>query len=164
MPSDPKYAGLKNTVGKALGRIPSGLFILTARDGGQTLGMLVSWVQQAAFDPPAVSVAIGRDRPARELILRTRRFALSVLPEGSTDLMRRFARTTDRDPFDGLPVEPAPSGLPIIAGALAWLDCELMSSLDFGADHELFLGRVSAGQLLRPGPSFMHVRGNGFHY
>src|SRR5918999_987649 len=51
---------LKQTVGKALGRVPSGVFILTAAHNGESAAMMASWVQQAAFDPPAVSIAMAK--------------------------------------------------------------------------------------------------------
>src|SRR5688572_3282739 len=143
---------LRNTVGKALGRIPSGVFVLTAVDATRRFGMLVSWVQQAAFEPPAVSLAMAADRPILPLIRSTRRFALSVLAAGDTALMRRFAHPWDRtsgDPFDGLDVFPAPSGLPVITGALAWLDCELLECVNFAGDHVLLIARVTAGETLR---------------
>ena len=55
-----KHEELRNTVGKALGRVPSGVFVLTASDTDhRRYAMLASWVQQAAFDPPAVCLAIG---------------------------------------------------------------------------------------------------------
>jgi flavin reductase (DIM6/NTAB) family NADH-FMN oxidoreductase RutF len=164
--TDAKNNELKNTVGKALGRIPSGVFVVTARDGDRRTGMLGSFVQQAAFDPPAVALAVGKDRDIRELILSTRKVALCVIGEGDTELMRRFARPGPReqDAFDGLDVFDAPSGLPIVAAALAWLDCEVIQAVDFGADHELIVTRVTAGSVLRDGKSFTHLRGNGFHY
>ena len=165
--AEPKHNALRQTVGKALGRVPSGVFVLATRDdAGRRLGMLASWVQQAAFDPPVVSLAVGKDRPIRDAIKRTRRLALSVLGEGDKELMRHFARPRDatEDAFEGIETLAAPSGLPLVARALAWLDCELLDALDFGADHELLVARVAAGELLRPGHSFTHVRGNGFHY
>jgi flavin reductase (DIM6/NTAB) family NADH-FMN oxidoreductase RutF len=162
-----KHDELRNTVGKALGRVPSGVFVLTARDGDdRRYAMLASWVQQAAFDPPAVCLAIGRDRPMRETIVNTKRFALSVLGDGDKELMRRFARPRgpEDDPFEGSETFAAPSGLPIVVGALAWLDCAMIQTCDFGGDHDLLVARVTAGDLLRAGHSFTHVRGNGFHY
>lgn len=163
-----KHEELRNTVGKALGRVPSGVFVLTASDTDRhrRYAMLASWVQQAAFDPPAVCLAIGKDRPMRETILRTRRFALSVLGDGDKELMRRYARPRgpDDDPLTDADTFAAPSGIPAITGALAWLDCELIQTCDFGGDHELIIARVTAGNVLRAGHSFTHVRGNGFHY
>ena len=46
----------------ALGRVPSGLFILTARHGHRETGMLASWVQQCSFDPPQLSLCLRRGR------------------------------------------------------------------------------------------------------
>lgn len=158
---------LRNTVGKALGRIPSGVFVLSARDeNGRAAGMLASWAQQASFDPPAVCVAVGKGRPIGQMIRATERFAMSVLGDGDADLMRRFARPRPPagDGFDGVDTLTTPAGLPVLARALAWLDCELLEILDFGGDHDLFIAKAAAGKLLRQGHSFTHVRGNGFHY
>lgn len=166
--SAPRDPQLRNTVGKALGRIPSGVFVLSASDSnGRAAGMLASWAQQASFDPPAVCVAVAKDRPIGGMIRASRRLALSVLGDGDADLMRRFARPRppgEDDGFAGVETLAAPSGLPVLARALAWLDCDLLHALDFGGDHDLFVARATAGQLLRPGDSFTHVRGNGFHY
>ena len=157
---------LKATVGKALGRLPSGVYILTALHEGAPAAMMVSWVQQAAFDPPAVSVAIHKDRPIRQAVLESRRLALAVVGEGDTSLMKKYARGVPpgQDPFDGVDVLRTPGGLLVPSAALAWLECALIDSLDFGADHELAVARVTDGALLREGASFSHLRGNGFHY
>src|SRR5687767_1030382 len=115
--------------------------------------MLASWVQQAAFDPPAISLSLAKDRPLRETIERSRRFTVSILGDGDKELMRHFARPRPlaEDPFEGVDVVPAPSGLPVVARAIAWLDCELTRAFDFAGDHELLVARVTAGDILRPG-------------
>ena len=158
---------VKSTIGKALGRIPSGVFILTAEHDGAASAMMASWVQQAAFDPPAVSVAIARGRPVREVIgAPGRRFALSVVPEGDTSLMKRYARGIEpgKDPFEGVETIQTPAGQRVPAGALAWLECEVVRTVEFDGDHDLVVARVTDGAQLRDGASFTHLRGNGFHY
>ena len=157
---------LKATVGKALGRVPSGVYILTALHDGAPAAMMVSWVQQAAFDPPAVSVAVHKDRPIRHMIGASGRLALAVVGEGDTSLMKKYARgiPPGHDPFDGVEILRTPAGLPVPAAALAWLECGVLDALDFGADHDLVVARVTAGALLREGASFTHLRGSGFHY
>ena len=153
-------------LGRALGRIPSGVFILCTRHAGRDEAMMASWVQQASFRPPSVSVAVHRDRPARGAILAAGRFALAVVPQDDTSLMKRYARgvAPDEDPFEGVETLDTPGGLRVPAGALAWLECELTTACDFGGDHEIHVARVTAGQILREGKSFAHLRGNGFHY
>jgi flavin reductase (DIM6/NTAB) family NADH-FMN oxidoreductase RutF len=160
-PSDRKRLHL----GKAIGKIPSGVYILTARHEDRRGAILASWVQQAAFEPPAVSVALAKGRPIAESIRASGRFALSILPDDDKTLMKHYARPIEAgDPFAGVRVIDSPAGLPILADALAWLECRLLSTCDFGGDHELLVGEIIAGELLKEGKPFMHVRGNGFHY
>jgi flavin reductase (DIM6/NTAB) family NADH-FMN oxidoreductase RutF len=156
---------LKHTVGRAIGRIPSGIFILTAQNGGEATAMLASWVQQAGFNPPAVSLAIARDRPAVEMIRQTKLFALSVLGEHDSALMKKYARgVPPAESLTGVNVRRTPQGLPVLADALAYMECRLRSVCEFGGDHDLYVAEVISGELLREGNSFMHQRGNGFHY
>jgi flavin reductase (DIM6/NTAB) family NADH-FMN oxidoreductase RutF len=157
---------LRATVGKALGRLPSGVYIMTARNDADVAAMMASWVQQAAFNPPAVSVAMQKDRPMRQIVRASGRFALAVVGEGDTSLMKKYARgiPPGQDPFEGVDLIRTPGGLPVPSAALAWLECEVISACEFGGDHELVVARVAAGALLRDGASFTHLRGNGFHY
>src|SRR5437868_5578486 len=55
---------VKQSIGKALGKVPSGVYILTATHAGESSALLVSWVQQAAFAPPSLTIAMARERPA----------------------------------------------------------------------------------------------------
>ena len=153
-------------LGKALGRIPSGVYILTTFHDGRPEVMLASWVQQAGFHPPSITVAVAKERPIRESLLAARRFALAVVPQDDTSLMKKYGRgvAPDADPFEGIDVMTTPRGLPVPSGALAWLECELTKAFDYGGDHEIHIARVTAGQVLRDGKSFSHQRGSGFHY
>ncbi len=162
---------LKHTVGRALGRVPSGVFILTtgvAGAGGEARpqAVMVSWVQQTSFQPPAVSVAVAKGRPVGPAIRAGERFALSIVPQDDTSLMKKYARGVQdgADPFDGVATRPSPAGVPVLIDALGFLECRLLNVCDFGGDHELFVGEVTAGELFRDGYAFAHQRGNGFHY
>ena len=102
------------TVGRAIGRLPSGVYILTARQDGKPLAMMASWVQQAAFDPPAVSVAIAKDRPVREALKANPQFALAVVAEGDSrdHAQIRPGIPPGEDPFEGVEVARTKAGLP----------------------------------------------------
>jgi len=158
---------VKHTIGRPLGRIPSGVFILTAEHAGQPIAMMASWVQQAAFQPPTISVAIAKERPAHAALSKPgAMFALSVIPEGDTSLMKKYARgiPADADPFEGVNITRTANGTIVLADALAYLECRVSKRVEFNGDHDLFIAEVVAGQMLKDGASFMHLRGNGFHY
>jgi flavin reductase (DIM6/NTAB) family NADH-FMN oxidoreductase RutF len=156
----------KLPIGKALGRIPSGVFVLTATDGTTNAAMLASWVMQAAFEPPCLSVAIAKGRPIIQLIRRVSHFVLSIVPEGDKTLMKRFARgfKEGEDPFAGISTSKSSAGVPILCDALGWIEAKLIDSFNYTADHEILIAQVTAGALLREGHAFNHQRGNGFHY
>ena len=77
-----------------LGRLPSGIYILTVGEGNDSTGMLASWVQQAAFEPPMVSVALKRGRHISERIEAGEPFVLNVVGEGHKSLLKHFAKDT----------------------------------------------------------------------
>src|SRR5690606_34940172 len=60
MEKEPDVADTK--VDGVLGRVTSGIYILSVGSGDRATGMLTSWVMQAGFDPPMVSVAVKTGR------------------------------------------------------------------------------------------------------
>jgi flavin reductase (DIM6/NTAB) family NADH-FMN oxidoreductase RutF len=153
-------------IGQALGRIPSGLYILTVRHDGRATGMLASWVQQAGFDPPAVGVAIAGKRYVADWVVASGRFTLNQLPAGSKALIRHFGRGFEPGAaaFEGLALRDVPASAPVLAGALAYLDAEVVGALEPG-DHQVIVGRVVAGAVFdHEAEPFVHVRQNGMHY
>jgi len=148
----------------ALGRIPSGLFILTAGQGDDETGMLASWVQQCSFEPPQLTVAVQRDRFVNKLLTDGAPFALNVLADGQTDLLRHFGKGFARgEPaFIGLVVKHS-GGVPILPAALAHINCEVAGRCRAG-DHDLIIGHVTGGGVHGEGEPQVHVRKNGLKY
>ncbi len=157
---------MRQGVGAALGKIPSGLFILTARHEDHRAGILVSWVQQVCFQPPMVSVAIAKGRAIMPLISESRRFGLCQIADTDQVLQRKFAAGVDGsdDPFLGFELlHTTVLNVPILANALAYLECELTCHMDVEGDHDLFIGSIRAGSSAAGKPR-VHLRENGFKY
>jgi len=154
-----------DAIGPALGRVSSGLFIVTTRDeSGAPLGFLGSFVQQVALSPPTVCVAIGADREHLAQVRREGRFGVSVLGEDDKGLMKHFFKGPgDGSPFDDVEHEAAPGGTPILKDALAWLECRMTGEHDAG-DHVVVFGVVDAGRLQGDAAPLTHTRKNGLRY
>jgi flavin reductase (DIM6/NTAB) family NADH-FMN oxidoreductase RutF len=152
-------------IARALGRIPSGLFIVTTLRGERPSGFLGSFVMQVGFAPPTVCVAVGHDRPHLADIRRTGRFALSILGAENRGLMAPFLRRLppEKSPLDGLALQRTAAGSVVLSDAVAWVDCKVTSETETG-DHTLVLGQVLEGALLREGEPATHVRKNGLGY
>ena len=149
----------------ALGRVPSGLFVVTARNGEQETGMLASWVQQCSFDPPQLSVAVRRDREVAAWLTPGAALTVNILEAGETDMIVHFGRgfALGVQAFTGLETEPSSLGPPVLSDALAFMECKVVGSVPVG-DHDLFLGRVVGGRVLGDGQPMVHVRKSGAHY
>jgi flavin reductase (DIM6/NTAB) family NADH-FMN oxidoreductase RutF len=150
---------------RALGRVASGLFVVTARlEPGET-GMLASWVQQCSFDPPQLSLALGRDRTLAAGLALGSRFTVNILGEGQTRYLSHFGKgfAAGAPAFEGLEVLRPLEDAIVLADALAWLACELTGRCAAG-DHDLLIGRILDGNLLSEARPMIHVRKNGLRY
>jgi len=153
----------KNEVGKALGKVASGLFVVTVKHDKSEDAVLASWVNQCSFDPPGLTIVLSKVRPARLLLEASGQFVVNVLGEDSNDLMKHFFGAPKGSVFEGLKVGKGFHGIKILEDAIAYLECELTQMSDVG-DHILYVGEVVGGNLLKGGEPHLHVRKNGFNY
>jgi 3-hydroxy-9,10-secoandrosta-1,3,5(10)-triene-9,17-dione monooxygenase reductase component len=63
-----------------------------------------------------------------------------VLGHDQAELSSLFA-VSEADKFDGVQWRPAPSGNPVLVGAVAFVDCDIERVVETG-DHVFVLGRV----------------------
>lgn len=160
-------------VAAVLGRIPSGIYILTASEAppqssgtSHETGMLASWVMQAGFEPPMVTVAVRIGRYLVDWLTAGRPFALNVVGHEQHDLLKHFGKGFEigQPAFAGIEVARSTGGLPVLADALGHLECQPRSHIDSG-DHRIFLAEISSAELVdadtRP---MVHLRKNGMHY
>lgn len=149
----------------ALGRVPSGLFVLTTGHGHQETGMLASWVQQCGFDPPRITAAFGKDRWILDWLTDGAAFTVNILSEGQKPLVAHFGKGFDRGEaaFEGLEVRRSAETAPVLLAAHAYLNCRVAGRFDAG-DHVLVVGQVVGGEVLREARPATHVRQSGGHY
>ncbi|MEM6445378.1 MAG: diflavin flavoprotein [Cyanobacteria bacterium P01_D01_bin.123] len=156
-----------NSLEKALGRVSSGLYIITAKKGEITSAMLASWVNQASFQPLGVSIAVAKDRAIESFMQVGDRFVLNVLEEGKhlklmKQFLKRFPPGVDR--FAGVDTQPASDGSPILSGSLAYMECQVVSRMET-SDHWIVYSTVSEGKVANAdGRTAAHYRKLGTYY
>lgn len=148
-----------------LGRVPSGIFILTAGEGERATGMLASWVMQAGFAPPMVTVAVRHGRYVGDWLAHGEPFVLNIVGAEQKHLLKHYAKGFEpgEPAFNGLATTPSGAGPPILADAVGHLECLPTTHVD-SADHRVILARVTAGALARDVPPMVHIRTSGAHY
>jgi len=84
---------LRETLAPLIGRIPSGVFILVAGDDeGKKTGLLASWIQQASFEPPQVTVAVNKARYLNDWLKPGSPVTLNQLRQKDPALFRHFGK------------------------------------------------------------------------
>jgi flavin reductase (DIM6/NTAB) family NADH-FMN oxidoreductase RutF len=150
----------------ALGRVPSGIFILTVGSGARATGMLASWVMQAGFEPPMVSVAVKLGRYVCDWLTEGQPFVLNLVGESQSEFLKHFGKGFEpgKPAFEGFAITHCARGVPILTDALGHLECEPIRHVDSG-DHRIFLANVVRGRLVKPdGKPMIHIRKSGGNY
>jgi flavorubredoxin/flavin reductase (DIM6/NTAB) family NADH-FMN oxidoreductase RutF len=139
--------GQVDRTAQAMGRVVGSLCVATTAQGETKAAFLTSWVSQATFNPPGITVALPKDVVEGTLDHAGDRFVLNVLREGG-NLRRYFQKLTPgADPFAEVETETARNGCPVLKEALAYLECTMQNRLDCG-DHWLVYAVVNQGKVL----------------
>ena len=150
---------------QAVGRIVGSLCVLSAKQGEVATGMLADWVSQATFNPPGLTMAVGKERAIESLLYPGSKFVLNILAEGKQlrkHFMKPFAPGEDR--FADVETAIAQNGCPILTGSLAYLECEVEQRMECG-DHWVIYATTENGKVLQQeGVTAVHHRKSGSHY
>jgi flavin reductase (DIM6/NTAB) family NADH-FMN oxidoreductase RutF len=137
----------------ALRMIPYGLYVLTAEaNDGKIAAATVNWVTQTAFQPPLVVVGVKADSSAHAIIKQSKTFALNILGKDQTGQAFTFFKPLERqgDTIGGEPFRKGALGAPVLENAPAFVECELVATVERG-DHSIFIGEVKdAGVAKQP--------------
>jgi flavin reductase (DIM6/NTAB) family NADH-FMN oxidoreductase RutF len=145
---------------RGLGQFASGVTVVTALDAaGQPQGLTASSFCSVSLDPPLVLVCVDNRLVARQAILDSGHFSVSVLAEAQESMSRRFA-SGGLDKFAGPGLVPGQNGAPLVLGALCHLECRLAAAHPSG-DHTIFVGEVLRLEAAPGRPLLYHE--SGYH-
>ena len=142
-----------------MGRVPSGVAVLTVDANGQPLGLTVGSLVALSLQPPLVAIVVSRQAAMHELLRKAGAFAVSILAARQESLAQHFARGVPPIAmWHGIAVKMGVSGAPLLEGALGWLECRLHDELIVGT-HTLFVGEVLRVELGEDAPALQRSRG-----
>lgn len=125
---------------QAMGRLVSGVSVVTAEVGGKAHGMTVSSLISVSLEPPLLLVSLTAGSRTTKAVCQAGRFGVSILSAGQELIARRFA-ASGTDHFAGLPTAYGDHGVPIVPNALAHFECTSSQVITAG-DHLLVIGEV----------------------
>jgi flavin reductase (DIM6/NTAB) family NADH-FMN oxidoreductase RutF len=124
----------------ALGRFATGVALVTAAPDGEPAGLIVNSLASVSLEPPLLSFCPSRNSITWSRMRRAERFGVNVLGRQHERFAIR-ATPAGADRFAAVDWELAPSGVPLLADALATLECEIVAEHPAG-DHWIVVGRV----------------------
>lgn len=131
---------------EVMGHFATGISVVTAMDGSRPHGITVNAFSSVSLDPALVMVALDRRRYITPIVRAAGRYAVNVLGADQQALSDCFAHapvSPGREAFCGAAWHAGPTGLPLIDGSIATLECTIVETFSAG-DHDLFIGRVDS--------------------
>ncbi len=131
---------------EVIGHFATGVTVIAAVDGDELFGTTASAVTSLSLEPPMLLVCMNRQSSTGACVSRVGRFAVNILNEHQGDLAQRFA-TKAPDKFQGVEVVTGRYGEPLLAQALAHVECRVVEEVS-GGSHCVFIAevhRASAG-------------------
>eukprot|EP01025_Chloroclados_australasicus_P027297 TRINITY_DN27104_c0_g1_i1.p1 TRINITY_DN27104_c0_g1~~TRINITY_DN27104_c0_g1_i1.p1 ORF type:complete len:454 (+),score=63.68 TRINITY_DN27104_c0_g1_i1:94-1362(+) len=153
---------------QAMGRVVGSLSVVTCKDDEAESAMLASWISQASFDPPGVTIAVKKDRAVESFMVNGNKFNVNILKQGEEGpvmkaLLKQFEPGEDR--FGGVKHHRSEeTDVVVLEDAVSVLECTVADRMDAG-DHYIVYGSISSGKVLDENSlSAVHHRKNGATY
>lgn len=135
--------------------------VITAGRFGERRGLTATAICSLSDRPPTVLACVNRNASAHDLIVSERAFVVNVLAEDQRDVAMRFAGQSGlkgEARFEAANWSALRTGAPVLEGALAALDCELIEHKAV-ATHTIFIARVVSGCAKDSADPLIYLRG-----
>jgi flavin reductase (DIM6/NTAB) family NADH-FMN oxidoreductase RutF len=145
----------------AMRQLPGGVSVITVGRGDDRSGMTVTSVSSLAVEPATVIVCVNKQSSTWQLLQRYGAFGVNVLTGGQQSVADRFSgRGGIKGPerYAGEDWITLATGTPLLANALAALDCDVEETIDRHS-HAIVIGRVQAVQVSEQGAGLIYWQG-----
>ena len=128
----------------AMRHLAGGVSVITVGRGKDITGMTVTSVSSLSVDPPSLIVSINRASSSWPLLKHHGVFGVNILTADQLEIAERFTGKgglKGAERFAGAEWITGASGVPLLAGALAAIDCEVEDIVERHS-HAVVIGRV----------------------
>jgi flavin reductase (DIM6/NTAB) family NADH-FMN oxidoreductase RutF len=128
---------------KVTWKIPNALALVGSRAGDEWNAMTTSWITQVSMEPVLVGIGVDNSAVTHRLIDEGGSFTVNLWSSEDTRPFVKFSKPATKDgmTLNERPIREGITGAPIFEEAIAWMECEVRSSHDFGT-HTFFVGEI----------------------
>jgi flavin reductase (DIM6/NTAB) family NADH-FMN oxidoreductase RutF len=128
----------------AMRHLTGGVSVITAGRGKDISGMTVTSVSSLSVEPASLIVSLNRAASSWPLVKRHGIFGVNILSSDQVEIAERFTGKgglKGAERFAGAEWTTRASGVPLLVGALAAIDCEVEDVMERHS-HAIVIGRV----------------------
>ena len=139
---------------RVLWKMPSGLYVVGSTDkADRRNAMTMNWATQVSFDPKWVGIGVEHGARTHELIVAGDVFSLCLIDRDDRAIVRKFTKPVEVDlaarTLNGFTYLDGPvTGAPVLAQAVAYVECEVRQTVGIG-NHTVFFGEVVNAAFLK---------------
>ena len=153
----------------ALKMMPYGFYAFTTKNGADVNAMVVNWVSQMAYEPRLIAVGIQKSCYSHGLVSAGRVFGLNLFLQADSESIMPVTSGRSRNPEKMAEADftAAPeTGVPVLAGAAAFIECKVTQIIDVGSDHDIVIGEAINAQIIKDGapPDMLSLTQLGWSY
>ena len=158
-----------DSIRDALKMMPYGFYAFTTKNGDDVNAMVVNWVSQMSYAPRLIAVGIQKTCYSRGVVEAGRVFGLNLFLQADSDAIMPVTSGRAKKPekMDDADYSPAPeTGVPVLAGAAAVIECRVSQIIDVGGDHDIVVGEAVSAKIMKEGapPDVLSLTELGWSY
>ncbi len=125
-----------------MGHFATGVTLITTAHNGEVRGMTANSITSVSLEPLSVLVCVNREAITFGVLSGGKVFCVNILAHDQEALSRACARPdTPEAALQGVAYHTGESGAPILDHSVAYIDCRVAGSFEFGT-HTIFVGEA----------------------
>lgn len=153
----------------ALRMMPYGFYAFTTKDGDDVNAMVVNWVSQMSYAPRLLAVGIQKSCYSRRLLEVGGVFGLNLFLQADSDAIMGVTSGRAKKPekMEAADYTTASrTGVPVLAGCAAYIECQVTQIVDVGGDHDIIVGEAINADVMKEGapPDILSLTTLGWSY
>ena len=141
-----------DTIKDALKMMPYGFYAFTTKNGDDVNAMVVNWVSQMSYAPRLLAVGIQKSCYSHGLVSAGQVFGLNIFLQADSDAIMSVTSGRAKKPekMDNASFSAAPqTGVPVLGGAAAYIECKVTQIVDVGGDHDIVVGEAINAEVMK---------------
>ena len=138
----------------ALRMMPYGFYAFTTKNGDDVNAMVVNWVSQMSYTPRLIAVGLSKTAYSHGVVAAGQVFGLNLFLTENKEAIMGVTKGRGKNPDKMSETEftAAPeTGVPVLAGAAAYIECKVTQIIDVGGDHDIVVGEAIHADVMKEG-------------